>query len=117
MHPNGYIEVRDRSKDIIISGGENIASVEVEKVICDHPAVLEAAVIGVSDPKWGEVPLAYITLREGMSATPAELIEFCRGRLAHFKCPKYIEFKALPKTSTGKIRKNILRAEARPNRD
>ena len=117
MHPNGYIEVRDRSKDIIISGGENIASVEVEKVICDHPAVLEAAVIGVSDPKWGEVPLAYVTLREGMSATPAELIEFCRGRLAHFKCPKYIEFKALPKTSTGKIRKNILRAEARANRD
>ncbi|HYX54195.1 MAG TPA: acyl--CoA ligase family protein [Candidatus Limnocylindrales bacterium] len=113
MQPNGYIEIRDRSKDIIISGGENISSVEVEKVLCDHPAVLEAAVVGVSDPKWGEVPLAYITLREGKSATGAELIEYSRSRLAHFKCPKYVEFRTLPKTSTGKIRKNVLRTEAR----
>ncbi len=113
MHPNGYIELRDRSKDIIISGGENISSVEVEKTLCDHPAVLEAAVVGIADPKWGEVPLAYITLREGFSATEKEIIEFCRSRLAHFKCPKYIEFRPLPKTSTGKIRKNILREEAR----
>jgi len=113
MHPNGYIELRDRSKDIIISGGENISSVEVEKVLCDHPAILEAAVVGVADPKWGEVPLAHVTLRDGMSATEKEIIEFCRSRLAHFKCPKYVEFRSLPKTSTGKIRKNILRAEAR----
>ena len=113
MHPNGYIELRDRSKDIIISGGENISSVEVEKVLCDHPAVLEAAVVGVTDPKWGEVPFAFITLREGGSPTEREIIEFCRSRLAHFKCPKYIEFKSLPKTSTGKVRKNILREEAR----
>ena len=113
MHPNGYIELRDRSKDIIISGGENISSVEVEKTLCDHPAVLEAGVVGVADPKWGEVPLAYITLREGMSATEREIIDFCRSRLAHFKCPKYVEFRNLPKTSTGKIRKNVLRDEAR----
>jgi fatty-acyl-CoA synthase len=113
MHPNSYIELRDRSKDIIISGGENISSVEVEKTLCDHPAVLEAGVVGVADPKWGEVPLAYITLREGMSVTEKELIDFCRSRLAHFKCPKYVEFRNLPKTSTGKIRKNVLRAEAR----
>jgi fatty-acyl-CoA synthase len=113
MHPNSYIELRDRSKDIIISGGENISSVEVEKTLCDHPAVLEAGVVGVADSKWGEVPLAYITLREGMSATEKEIIDFCRSRLAHFKCPKYVEFRNLPKTSTGKIRKNVLRAEAR----
>ena len=113
MHPNGYIELRDRSKDIIICGGENISSVEVEKVLCDHPAVLEAAAVGVADPKWGEVPLACVTLRDGISATEREIIEFCRSRLAHFKCPRYIEFRSLPKTSTGKIRKNVLRAEAR----
>ncbi len=113
MHSNGYIELRDRGKDIIISGGENISSVEVERVLCDHPAVLEAAVIGIPDEKWGEVPLAYVTLREEMSPTKYELIEFCRDRLAHFKCPKYIEFGPLPKTSTGKARKNILRAQAR----
>ena len=113
IHANGYIELRDRSKDIIVSGGENISSVEVEKVLCDHPAVLEAAVVAVADPKWGEVPLAHITLRDGLSATEKELIDFCRSRLAHFKCPKYVEFRSLPKTSTGKIRKNILRAEAR----
>jgi fatty-acyl-CoA synthase len=117
MHPNGYIELRDRSKDIIISGGENISSVEVEKLLCDHPAVLEAAVVGVADPKWGEVPLAYITLRGGFSATEKEIIDFCRSRLAHFKCPKYIQFRNLPKTSTGKIRKNVLRAEARSNKN
>jgi fatty-acyl-CoA synthase len=117
MHPNGYIELRDRSKDIIISGGENISSVEVEKVLCDHPAVLEAAVVGVADPKWGEVPLACITLRGGFSATEKEIIDFCRSRLAHFKCPKYIQFRNLPKTSTGKIRKNVLRAEARSNKN
>jgi len=79
--------------------------------------VLEAAVVGVADPKWGEVPLAYITLRGGFSATEKEIIDFCRSRLAHFKCPKYIQFRNLPKTSTGKIRKNVLRAEARSNKN
>jgi fatty-acyl-CoA synthase len=113
MHPDGYIELRDRSKDIIISGGENISSVEVEKVLCEHPAVLEAAVIGVSDPKWGETPQAHVVLREGKEATASELIDFCRGRLAHFKCPKYVVFGPLPKTATGKIQKNVLREQAR----
>ena len=113
MHPNGYIELRDRSKDIIISGGENISSQEVEKVLCDHPAVLEAAVIAVSDQKWGEVPQAHIVLREGQSITAEQLIEYARGRLAHFKCPKYVVFGPLPKTATGKIQKNVLRAQAR----
>jgi len=117
MHPNGYIELRDRSKDIIISGGENISSVEVEKMLCEHPAVLEAGVVGVADPKWGEVPLAYVTLRDGFSPTEKEIIDFCRSRMAHFKCPKYIEFRSLPKTSTGKIRKNVLRAEARSKKE
>lgn len=117
MHPNGYIELRDRSKDIIISGGENISSVEVEKMLCEHPAVLEAGVVGVVDPKWGEVPLAYVTLRDGFSPTEKEIIDFCRSRMAHFKCPKYIEFRSLPKTSTGKIRKNVLRAEARSKKE
>jgi fatty-acyl-CoA synthase len=113
MHPDGYIELRDRSKDIIISGGENISSVEVEKALAEHPAVLEAAVIGVADPKWGEVPLAHVALRNGMEASEADLIEFCRGRMAHFKCPKYVKFGPLPKTSTGKVRKNVLRGQQR----
>jgi acyl-CoA synthetase (AMP-forming)/AMP-acid ligase II len=113
MHPDRYIELRDRSKDIIISGGENISSVEVEKVLCEHPAVLEAAVIGVYDPKWGETPQAHVVLREGQRATAQELIDFCRSRLAHFKCPKYVVFGPLPKTATGKIQKNVLRDQAR----
>jgi fatty-acyl-CoA synthase len=113
MHPNRYIELRDRSKDIIISGGENISSVEVEKVLCEHPAVLEAAVIGVSDPKWGETPQAHVVLREGQGASAQELIDFCRSRLAHFKCPKHVVFGSLPKTATGKIQKNVLRDQAR----
>jgi len=108
MHPDGYLEIRDRKKDIIISGGENISSVEVEKVIYEHPAVLEAAVIAVPDSHWGEVPKAFITLKtEGTTAE--DIIGFCRERLAHFKCPKQVEFVALPKTATGKIRKNELR--------
>jgi fatty-acyl-CoA synthase len=113
MHPDGYIELRDRSKDIIISGGENISSLEVEKVLCEHPAVLEAAVIGISDPKWGETPQAHVVLREGRQATAQELIDFCRGRLAHFKCPRYVVFGTLPKTATGKIQKNVLRDQAK----
>jgi len=113
MHPDGYIEIRDRAKDIIISGGENISSVEVERVLYEHPAVLEAAIVARNDDKWGEVPHAYVLLKEDSNATAEELIEFCRARLAHFKCPKAVHFGPLPKTSTGKIRKNILRAQSR----
>jgi fatty-acyl-CoA synthase len=113
MHPDGYIEVRDRAKDIIISGGENISSVEVERVLYEHPAVLEAAIVARHDDKWGEVPHAYVLLKEGSTCTAEELIEFCRSRLAHFKCPKAVHFGPLPKTSTGKIRKNVLRAQTR----
>jgi fatty-acyl-CoA synthase len=110
VHPDGYIELRDRKKDIIISGGENISSIEVERVLYQHPAVLEAAVVGVPDAKWGELPKAYIVLRPGMQATTEEIIAFCRERLAHFKCPKVVEFLTeLPKTSTGKIQKFRLR--------
>ena len=115
MHPDGYIEIRDRAKDIIISGGENISSVEVERVLYEHPAVLEAAIVARNDDKWGEVPHAYVLLKEDSNATAEELIEFCRARLAHFKCPKAVHFGPLPKTSTGKIRKNILRAQSRAN--
>ncbi len=110
MHPDGYIEIRDRQKDIVISGGENISSIEVEKVLAEHPAVLEAAVVAVPDEKWGEVPKAYVGLKSGRQATAEELIEFCRARLAHFKCPKQVEFGPLPRTATGKVRKNELRA-------
>jgi len=113
MHPDGYIELRDRKKDIVISGGENVSSIEVEKVLAEHPAVLEAAVVAAPDEKWGEVPKAYIGLKPGQTATAEELIEFCRARLAHFKCPKQVEFGALPRTVTGKIRKNELRARMR----
>lgn len=110
MHPDGYIEVRDRKKDIVISGGENISSIEVEKVLSEHPAVLEAAVVAAPDEKWGEVPKAYVGLKPGQIVTAGELIEFCRARLAHFKCPKLVEFGPLPRTATGKVRKNELRA-------
>ena len=110
MHPDGYIELRDRKKDIIISGGENISTIEVERVLYQHPAVLEVAVIGVPDPKWGEAPKAFIALRPGAAATADEMIAFCRERIARFKCPKAVEFvEALPKTSTGKIQKFVLR--------
>lgn len=110
MHPDGYIELRDRKKDIIISGGENISTIEVERALYQHPAVLECAVIGIPDEKWGEVPKAFVVLKPGMQATPEELIAFCRGRLAHFKCPKRVELvESLPKTSTGKIQKFVLR--------
>ena len=111
LHPSGYIEIRDRKKDIIVSGGENISTQEVEKVICDHSDVLEAAVIAVPDEKWGEVPKAFITLKPNRQTTPQEVIDFCRQRLAHFKCPKHVEFGPLPKTSTGKVKKYELRAK------
>ena len=108
-HPDGNIELRDRGKDIIISGGENISSIEVEQAICAHPAVLECAVIGIPHPHWGERPKAYVTLNEGATVTPVDIIAFCRDRLAHYKCPDAVEFGPLPKTSTGKIQKFALR--------
>src|SRR5215472_2754212 len=108
-HPDGNIELRDRGKDVIISGGENISSIEVEQTITGHPAVLECAVIGTPDPRWGERPKAFVTLNEGAAATPDEIIAFCRERLAHYKCPDAVEFGTLPKTSTGKIQKFVLR--------
>jgi fatty-acyl-CoA synthase len=111
-HPDGYVEIKDRSKDIIISGGENISTIEVEDVLYRHPAVLEAAVVARPDPQWGETPCAFITLKDGASAEPAEIIAFCRGRLAHFKAPRHIIFGPLPKTSTGKIQKFVLRERA-----
>jgi fatty-acyl-CoA synthase len=108
-HPDGNIELRDRGKDIIISGGENISSIEVEQTIAAHPAVLEAAVIGIPHPYWGERPKAFVTLNEDAAADAAEIIAFCRERLAHYKCPDSIEFGPLPKTSTGKTQKFVLR--------
>jgi fatty-acyl-CoA synthase len=108
-HPDGYIELKDRAKDIIISGGENISTQEVEKVIMEHPAVLEVCVIGVPDARWGEVPKAFVVKRPGMEVTAEEIIHFCRERIAHFKCPRYVEFGELPKTATGKIQKYVLR--------
>jgi fatty-acyl-CoA synthase len=108
-HPDGNIELRDRGKDIIISGGENISSIEVEQAIAAHPAVLECAVIGIPHPHWGERPKAFVTLNEGAAAAPEEIIAFCRERLAHYKCPDSIEFGPLPKTSTGKTQKFVLR--------
>jgi fatty-acyl-CoA synthase len=108
-HPDGNIELRDRGKDVIISGGENISSIEVEQTICAHPAVLECAVIGIPNAHWGERPKAYVTLNEGSTATPEDIIAFCRDRLAHYKCPDAVEFGPLPKTSTGKIQKFVLR--------
>jgi fatty-acyl-CoA synthase len=108
-HPDGNIELRDRGKDIIISGGENISSIEVEQTIAAHPAVLECAVIGVPHEHWGERPKAFVTLHEGAQATPGEIIAFCRERIAHFKCPDAVEFAPLPKTSTGKVQKFVLR--------
>jgi acyl-CoA synthetase (AMP-forming)/AMP-acid ligase II len=109
VHPDGYIELRDRKKDIIISGGENISTIEVEHMIVKHPAVLECAVVAMPHEKWGEVPKAFVSLRPGQRASEEELIAFCRERLAHFKCPKAVEFGDLPKTSTGKIQKFRLR--------
>ncbi len=109
MHPDGYVQIKDRAKDIIISGGENISSVEVEAVLYQHPAVLECAVVGVPDPKWGEVPKAVVTLKPGANPTSDEIISFCRERIAHFKVPKIVVFGELPKTSTGKIKKFELR--------
>ncbi|MFL5085743.1 MAG: acyl--CoA ligase family protein [Xanthobacteraceae bacterium] len=112
-HPDGNIELRDRAKDIIISGGENISSIEVEQTIVAHPAVLECAVIGIPHEHWGERPKAFVTLRADADPTADELIAFCRDRIAHYKCPDAIEFTELPKTSTGKVQKFVLRERER----
>jgi fatty-acyl-CoA synthase len=109
MHPNGQVELRDRKKDIIISGGENISTIEVEQAVMSHPAVMEAAVIAIPDERWGEVPKAFVVLKPGRQASEEEIIAHCRTRLARFKVPKAIEFGDLPKTSTGKIQKFVLR--------
>ena len=108
-HPDGYIELQDRAKDIIISGGENISSQEVEKVIMEHPGVLEVCVVGVPDDRWGETPKAFVVPRQGADVTAEDVIEFTRDRIARFKAPRYVEFGDLPKTATGKIQKYILR--------
>ena len=111
MYPTGYIGLRDRAKDIIISGGENISTIEVEQVILRHPAVLECAVIAIPDPKWGETPKAFVTLKPGASLDAETLIAFCRDHMAHFKAPRAVEFRDLPKTSTGKTQKFVLREQ------
>jgi fatty-acyl-CoA synthase len=113
IEPDGYVKIKDRAKDVIISGGENISSLEVEDVLYRHPAVAAAGVVAQPDPRWGETPLAFVELKPGAQASEAELIEHCRASLAHFKAPKKVVFGPLPKTSTGKIQKNILREQAK----
>jgi len=111
VHHDGYIEIRDRKKDIIISGGENISTIEVENTICRHPAVLECAVVSIPDDKWGERPKAYIKLAAGQDATEQDVIDFCRERISRFKAPAAVAFGELPKTSTGKVKKYVLRED------
>jgi fatty-acyl-CoA synthase len=113
MYPNGYIKIKDRSKDIIISGGENISSIEIENTIAKHPSVSLTAVVAKPDEKWGEIPCAFIELIDGKSATEKEIINFCRETLAGFKLPRKVVFSSLPKTSTGKIQKFELRKKAK----
>jgi fatty-acyl-CoA synthase len=113
MHPDGYVQLKDRSKDIIISGGENISSIEVEDVLYKHPAVQAASVVAKYDEKWGETPCAFIELKPGASATADELIAWCREHLAHYKAPRHVVFSELPKTSTGKVQKYVLREMAK----
>jgi fatty-acyl-CoA synthase len=113
MHPDGYIQLKDRSKDIIISGGENISSIEVEDALFKHPKVRAAAVVAAPDDKWGETPCAFVELKDGAEASPEELIQWTRDNLAHFKCPRRVVFGELPRTSTGKIKKYQLRERAR----
>jgi len=118
LNQDNYLLIVDRKKDIIVSGGENISSLELEKAILAHPAVLEAGVIPVPDEKWGEVPKALVVLKPDAAVTEAELLEFCRGRLAHYKCPRSFEFvTSLPKTATGKILKKELRKKYWQGRD
>ncbi len=113
MHPDGYIQLKDRSKDIIISGGENISSIEVEDLLYKHPAVQAAAVVAKPDEKWGETPCAFIELKPGKIATADDILAWCRDGLAHYKCPRHVVFAEIPKTSTGKIQKYKLREMAR----
>jgi len=113
MQPDGYVKIRDRSKDIIISGGENISSLEVEEALYRHPAVMSAAVVAQPDEKWGEVPCAFVELKDGASVSAEALQAFCREHLARFKVPKSFIFRELPKTSTGKIQKFVLRDMAK----
>jgi fatty-acyl-CoA synthase len=115
-HPDGYVEVKDRSKDIIISGGENISSLEIEEVLYRHPAVLEAAVVAAPDEKWGEHPCAFIDLKSGMTLGADAVIAFCRDNMAHYKVPRTVIFGPLPKTATGKIQKYALRERATATR-
>jgi fatty-acyl-CoA synthase len=117
MHADGYIELKDRAKDIIISGGENISTIEVENVLYTHPGVQDVAVVARPDEKWGEVPVAFITPREGTTLSEEEIIQFCRENLAHFKAPKAVFFEALPRTSTGKVQKFVLRERFWADRD
>jgi fatty-acyl-CoA synthase len=112
-HPDGYVEIKDRAKDIIISGGENISSVEVEIALYRHPAVALAAVVAKPDEKWGEAPCAFVQLKPGTDASAEEIIGFCRDQLAHYKAPKSVVFGPLPTTATGKIQKFVLRERAR----
>jgi fatty-acyl-CoA synthase len=113
MHPDGYVKIKDRSKDVIISGGENISSIEVEDALYRHPAVMAAAVVAMPDSKWGETPCAFVELKTGANASEAEIIEHCRARMARFKAPRAVVFGELPKTSTGKIQKFLLREKAK----
>ena len=113
MQPDGYVKIKDRSKDVIISGGENISSIEVEDTLYRHPAVMAAAVVAQPDAKWGETPCAFVELKEGAQASEAEIIEFCRAHMARFKVPRRVMFGVLPKTSTGKIQKFVLRETAK----
>ena len=113
MQPDGYVKIKDRSKDVIISGGENISSIEVEDVLYRHAAVMAAAVVAQPDPKWGETPCAFVELKADANPTEAEIIEFCRQHMARFKAPKRVVFGTLPKTATGKIQKFMLREQAK----
>ena len=113
LEPDRYAKIRDRSKDVIISGGENISSIEVEDALYRHPAVVACAVVAKPDAKWGETPLAYVELRPGVTVTAAELVLHCKGLLAGYKVPREIRFEDIPKTSTGKIQKFQLRERAR----
>jgi len=116
-HPDGYIEIRDRNKDIIISGGENISTIEIEQAVSRHPAVMEAAVVAIPDEKWGERPKAFVVLKKGKEATEQEIIDFCKEHIARFKAPAAVEFGDLPKTSTGKVQKFVLRDKEWAGRD
>jgi fatty-acyl-CoA synthase len=115
-HPDGYVEIKDRDKDVIISGGENISGVEIEQVLAEHPSIMEAAVTAMPDEHYGERPKAFVTLKDGEETTEEEIIDFVKGRIARFKAPAAVEFlDELPKTSTGKVQKYVLREREEEN--